>query len=209
VSVFPANESPVPPKVVVVSFPVESNEPREEETLDCWKLPTTCKVEEGCVVPMPTLPVILRVATWRFPVLVAFTNVRFVVEAVVTEIVVPVALVKDVPWNEEAPTTVSVLETVVGTLKVIVEEVTAKRLALLLSRTMKAPVEEVAIRTMKFGSTAVSVRSNKISRELVAVIMFPKSYACCSVEPPPAPPPKAVQLDEALLKTKRLLFEMS
>ena len=63
--------------------------------------------------------------------------------------------------------------------------------------------------TIKFGSTAVLLKVNEMSRELVAIIILPKSYACCRVDPPPPPPPKDVQLDEALLKTKRLLLELS
>lgn len=113
--------------------------------------------------------------TWRFPEPVALVKVIPVEETAVKEIEVPVALVKVNACRDETPFTINVLETVVDAERVIVDEVTASRLALLLSRTINAPVEEVAIRTIKFGSTAVSVKSNKISFELVAVIVLPKS----------------------------------
>ena len=73
-----------------------------------------------------------------------------------------------------APVTFSVLDTVVGELITTVEELTNKRSALLYC-TLNALVDEPEILTMKFGSIAVSLNANEISRELVAVIVLPKS----------------------------------
>ncbi len=55
----------------------------------------------------------------------------FVDDAVVSAMDVPVAFVNVTPWNEDAPVTVSVVETVVGELNVIVEEFTNNLSALL------------------------------------------------------------------------------
>ena len=84
----------------------------------------------------------------------------------VTEIFVPEAFPK------------VVVETVKGTENVAVDVVTANLSELLLSLTRNAPVDDVAMRIIKFGSVAVSARSILKSLEFAAVIVFPKSYAC-------------------------------